>query len=330
MFLEGVISVAAGGGHTIALLGDGRPWAWGRNTNCELGQGGCCMGGAPKCQPQQLFPPDISLPQPVPTLPVPMTAVTTALYHHTLVLDQHGRVWAWGNNGNGQLGDGSLPGVSALPDFVRGPGGAGLLQNVVAIAAGAFFSMAIQANGSLLGWGDNASGQLADGTLISSPFPKQPNCMSNIIGLPSGSCNMHTMVLKDDWTRCGAGLNDFGQLGDGTTGNSTAYVCRTSIVGWSMLFEHPTTGRFFWEPYPSATKYYVYRGLRAAGNLFAYTHGCTTPGGVLVPEAFDFSTPTSGDLYYYVVSGRTPCGGESNLGRASNFVARPNTAPCTP
>jgi len=330
MFLEGVISVAAGGGHTIALLGDGSPWTWGRNTNCELGQGGCCLGGAQQCQPQQLFPPDVLLPQPVPGLSAPMTAVTTALYHHTLVLDQHGLVWAWGNNGTGQLGNGALPGVSALPGFVRGPGGAGFLQDIVAIAAGGFHSLAIQANGSLLGWGDNSSGQLADGTTNSSPFPKQPNCQSNIIGLPAGNCVSHTMVRKDDWTRCGAGLNDFGQLGDGTMFSSSAYVCQTSIVGWTLLLEDPTIGRMFWEPHPLVTKYYVYRGLRGAGSQFTYTHACQTPGGVFVPESFEFSTPAPGGLYYFLVSGRTACAGESNLGRDSSFVERPNTAACPP
>jgi hypothetical protein len=282
--------------------------------------------------PQQLFPSDVLLPMAVTGFAVPLIAITTALYHHTLALDQHGRVWAWGYNDTGQLGDGSLPvGVSALPDFVLGPGGVGLLSDIKAIAAGGFHSLGLSAEGKLYGWGSNSSGQLGDGTTTSSPFPKEPLCTSHAIGLPSGNCVSHAVVRKDDWTRCGSGLNDFGQLGDGTNSSTTTYTCDTSIVGWTMLFDAPVTGRLFWEPYSLATKYYVYRGSRAAGIPFAYNHVCISPGGMLAPQHFDFSGPINpGDLNYYLVSGRTSACGESDLGRDSAYALRPNPAPCPP
>jgi len=330
-FLEGVISVAAGGGHTVALLSDGTIAAWGRNTNCELGLGGCCNGGAAKCQPQQLFPADVLMPTPV-GLGLPMTAVSTALYHHTLVLDQHGQVWAWGVNDTGQLGDGALPGVSALSDMVRGVGGVGVLQDITAIAAGGFHSLGLGSDGTLYGWGANSVGQLGHGTTISSPYPQAANCMPDVISLPSGTCVQHAVVRKDDWTRCGAGLNDFGQLGDATNANKTSYICDTSIVGTTMRFDVSSIGRLFWEPHSLAQKYYVYRGLRLAGSAFAYNHNCITPGGVLVPQHIDTTTPTgSGELLYYLVSARTTAAcGESDLGRDSGYALRPNTAACPP
>ncbi|SEU37012.1 Regulator of chromosome condensation (RCC1) repeat-containing protein [Stigmatella erecta] len=67
-----------------------------------------------------------------------------------------GTVWAWGNNSNGQLGDGTLL-DRTVPVQVQG------LNDGVDVAAGASHSLAMYPNGTLWGWGLNAYGQIGDG-----------------------------------------------------------------------------------------------------------------------------------------------------------------------
>jgi alpha-tubulin suppressor-like RCC1 family protein len=76
---------------------------------------------------------------------------------HTVYLKTDGTVWAWGNNSNGQLGDGTTT-QSTSPVQVSG------LSNVTAIAAGATHTVALKTDGTVWAWGDNSNGQLGNGT----------------------------------------------------------------------------------------------------------------------------------------------------------------------
>ncbi|WP_093525671.1 hypothetical protein [Stigmatella erecta] len=75
---------------------------------------------------------------------------------HSLAVLSDGTVWAWGNNSNGQLGDGTLL-DRTVPVQVQG------LNDGVDVAAGASHSLAMYPNGTLWGWGLNAYGQIGDG-----------------------------------------------------------------------------------------------------------------------------------------------------------------------
>src|SRR2546422_10074893 len=74
----------------------------------------------------------------------------------------HGRVYAWGKNTSGEVGDGSTT-DRATPVAVRG-----ISETVVAIAAGSSHALAVTTSGAVFAWGHNASGQLGDGTKTDS------------------------------------------------------------------------------------------------------------------------------------------------------------------
>jgi len=69
-------------------------------------------------------------------------------------------------------------------------------------------------NGTVKAWGDNAFGQLGDGTTIDSHTPVQVKNLSGISAVATGA--YHSLALKNDGTVWAWGKNEFGQLGDGT------------------------------------------------------------------------------------------------------------------
>lgn len=106
-----------------------------------------------------------------------LTGVVAAGRGHVLALKADGKVWSWGSNGWGMLGDPGFTGSRrATPGEVPG------LADVVAIAAGGQHSLALKRDGTIWGWGQNTYGQLGDGTGSDRNAPVQ---VSQTTGLPS-------------------------------------------------------------------------------------------------------------------------------------------------
>jgi alpha-tubulin suppressor-like RCC1 family protein len=129
---------------------------------------------------------------------------------HTCALLESGRVFCWGANTDGQLGDGS---TESSPAPVAA---AGLGTDAVAVAAGERHTCALLRTGSVKCWGNGANGRLGDGTTKSRTVPTIITALSGgARALAAGSA--HTCaVLRTGRVACW-GLNAHGQLGDGTT-----------------------------------------------------------------------------------------------------------------
>jgi hypothetical protein len=157
--LSNVVAISAGGGHSLALLADETVRAWGENSNGELGDGTTIDRSTPvqvKGTGGAGFLNKV-------------TAIAAGEFH-SLALLNDGRVLAWGSNEYGQLGDGTNT-DSNVPVQVKGTGGSGAINNVAAVAAGGFHSLALLKNGTVLAWGNNESGQLGDGSNTDSTLP---------------------------------------------------------------------------------------------------------------------------------------------------------------
>jgi YD repeat-containing protein len=89
---------------------------------------------------------------------VPAAASTLAAGgSHTVVVTPDGNVWAWGANGNGQLGDGTTTGKTTPTQSTS-------MTDVIAVAAGASHTLALRDDGTVWAWGYNGYGQVGDGT----------------------------------------------------------------------------------------------------------------------------------------------------------------------
>ncbi len=131
---------------------------------------------------------------------------------HTIALRSDGTLWAWGDNGSGQLGVGQYERHS---DPVQVETNA----NWRAVDAGFAHTVALRTDGSLWAWGENNWGQLGAGLAQNSPFgpgatrnsPLQVGSSSNWNTASAGK--MHTVALTSNGTRWIWGDNSSGQLG---------------------------------------------------------------------------------------------------------------------
>jgi alpha-tubulin suppressor-like RCC1 family protein len=142
-------------------------------------------------------------------------------YYHSVALRANGSVVAWGYNGSGQLGDGTLTN-SPTPVAVKG------ISNAIAVAAGGYSSMALLANGTVVTWGDNEYGELGLGTTSGpeacdcSATPVPVPGLSNVVAIDAGY--YYNVALLADGQVMTWGYDYYGELGDGA-GVETGCEC---------------------------------------------------------------------------------------------------------
>lgn len=103
---------------------------------------------------------------------------------------------------------------------------ASYVTNAQRIACGGWHSLAICTDSTVKAFGENATGQLGDGTSTDQSTPVTVNGLSGIVAVSAGGDQLeaHSVALKSNGTVWAWGSNLYGGLGNGTTTNSNAPV----------------------------------------------------------------------------------------------------------
>ena len=199
--------VACGYYAAAAIKTDGTLWTWGFNAYGQLGDGTV-----------------VNRSSPVTTVGggTNWRQVAAGGYYSTAAVKTDGTLWTWGNNGDGQLGDGTVANRSSPVTTVAGG------TNWRQVACG-YSIAAIKTDGTLWTWGWNSSyGQLGDGTTINRSSPvTTAGGGTNWSQVSTGG--MTVCAIKSDGTLWTWGYNGYGEVGDGTQVDKSSPV--TTVAG---------------------------------------------------------------------------------------------------
>lgn len=194
--------IAVGNQHTCARDRLGALSCWGHASSGQLGMGQ--VGAAAIARPKPV----------VDFTALDVVSLSSGGGNHTCVATTTGKVLCWGQNNDGQLGDGT---TADHPQPREGPA-----QASVSVGVGWNHSCAVESDGRVSCWGSNYAGQLGNGTMSDSLVPVHVSGIDNAIAVAGGGS--HTCaLLATGKVRCW-GSNYAGQLGDGSGAASTIPV----------------------------------------------------------------------------------------------------------
>jgi len=152
---------------------------------------------------------------------------------HTCAVLTNGTVKCWGQNAQGQLGDGTTTNRNKASLLVSG------LSSVASVATGNNHSCALITNGTMKCWGWNGHGQIGDNSLGTNRLT--PVTASSLSGVSSISLRSASSCVKlsNGTAKCW-GYNADGQVGDGTSG--TARAVPTLVAGLSGVSSVSASG----------------------------------------------------------------------------------------
>lgn len=140
-----------------------------------------------------------------------------------------GTLWGWGNNGYGNLGLGTTTHYSS-------PVQVGALTTWSSVSTGYGATLAIKTDGTLWAWGNAAHGQLGHNNTTTISSPVQVGALTDWASVAvSGANSGSTAAVKTDGTLWTWGANTQGQLGDGTTTNTSSPVQVGALTTWKNV-----------------------------------------------------------------------------------------------
>jgi large repetitive protein len=203
-----VVSIAAGSNSTCALTSAGDVWCWGDNAAGQLGNGSFTASSLP-----------VKALGTTGDTPLNGVIAIAAGESHACAVTSSGAALCWGDNSNGQLGNGGEIG-SSVPVIVSG-----LSTGVATIAAGSDFTCAVLTDTKAFCWGEGSNGQLGNGSTASVATPVAvldstgKTLLNGVVAISAGFEN--TCALTDSGTAFCWGANGSGQLGSGSVNSQS-------------------------------------------------------------------------------------------------------------
>lgn len=312
-----VARVVGGLGEVMVLNTDGTAYGWG-----DAGSGELCTGGANP-------PVHYTVPTAIPAFTATAFTNVSLGNGNTFLVDSAGKVWACGSNQDGALGDGTVGGADATsPQLVRTPAG----KDFVQVAAGDQTGLAVASDGTVWAWGDNAQGQLGDGTTIASSVPVQVHFAAGTRVTQVGSQADHFVAVDSSGLAYGWSVNTYGQIGNGNTTDSkvpvpvslpaigaVSAVSAGGVAASNVVFTPSSAGDdsgtvTFTAPtgWSASDPIVVTRALgsQTFPGSFIPTVSSIPPGTAVVGQAYSYTPTASGDgpITYALSSGSLPAG----------------------
>ena len=197
---QGGQTVSISGGHICTILDNGDVYCWGRGNQGQLGYGGTS---------NRNIPAKVNLPGQRSAI-----AISTGTFM-TCAITTDGMGYCWGENDEGQLGNGTTNSRQMTPAEVLFPSG----YTPVSISAGDDFACALMDNRKVMCWGENNDGRLGQGPLATDDettpvwVSMENSETAHFLDIGTKSA---CMILDSGETKCW-GTNEEGQIGQGDT-----------------------------------------------------------------------------------------------------------------
>lgn len=287
--------VAAGAAHVIALKSNGSVWSWGNNMMGQLGVGSTT---------DELSPRAVSA-----TFGTLSSATAVAAGEtHSMALKSNTTMVAWGNYTSGQLGNSTITAIQATPVSVVDSSETAI-SNATAISAGSDHSVAI-VGGTVYTWGDNFYGQLGSSTNVGTHTANSIPTAVAITGSPTitavAAGSDFTLALDSSGNVWAWGHNNYGQLGNSSTTNSSTPVQVTSLsnvtaiaAGWGHALAVKNDGTVWawgWNfsgQLGNSTNF----GIDTANSVAVQVAGLSGVKAVAAGRAHSMALTSSGTVY---------------------------------
>ena len=171
--LNGVVQISVGYVHSCALGSNGQVSCWGDNGKHKLGHDGANTKSG--------YPRTVNISEDGPPLEG-IVQISCGL-HHTCALTSEGKVWCWGNNQGGTLGNGVSGGYNSketYPVAVRDSSGTAgsTLSGVIQVSTGFSSSCALKRDGTVYCWGASSLG--TSSSYLTSNYPLHVSRLSSV------------------------------------------------------------------------------------------------------------------------------------------------------